>query len=237
MPVRLTPTLDFLKLAVLRPAPGNAATVARAAAAGFETVSLALFAVEPLAWEPSDPAQFDALILTSANAVRCGGAGLAGLRGLPVLAVGARTAAAARAAGFAVTETGADDATALVATATAHGVSRALHLGGRERTLTAGGPIAAVRAVYANVAQAIDPADLLRLRGTTALLHSARAAQRLGALVDDAGLDRRDVAVAAFSPAVATAAGTGWADIAVAARPDDAALFAAIVDAGPPSAR
>ena len=102
-------------LAVLRPEPGNAATVARARAAGFATLSLPVFAVVPLAWDVPDPADYDALILTSANAVRHAGAGLDRLRVLPVFAVGARTAAAARAAGFDVAQTGCEDAAALLA--------------------------------------------------------------------------------------------------------------------------
>ena len=55
-----------------------------------------LFSVESLAWKVPDAASFDALLLTSANAVRQAGAGLTQLRGLPVHAVGAATATAAR---------------------------------------------------------------------------------------------------------------------------------------------
>ncbi len=79
-------------LAVLRPEPGNAATAARIAAAGARTIRLPLFAVGPLAWTPPDPAVHDALLLTSANAVRQAGPGLAGYRTLPVHAVGAAPA-------------------------------------------------------------------------------------------------------------------------------------------------
>ncbi|PTS81075.1 uroporphyrinogen-III synthase, partial [Sphingomonas sp. HMWF008] len=57
--------------------------------------------------------------------------------------------------------------------------------------------------------------------------HSARAARRLAELLDAAGIDRSRVALAAFSPAIAVAAGVGWSAITSAATPDDAALFAA----------
>ncbi len=214
-------------LAVLRPAPGNAATVARATAAGFATLSLPLFEVRALAWDLPDVAAHDALILTSANAVRFGGAGLAALGPLPVLAVGAHTAETARSAGLDVMATGTGDGREIAALAVARGVTRALHLSGRDRTLAVGGPIATVLPVYESAARAVAPATLRRLAGTTALLHSARAARRLAALVDAAGIERATIALAAFSPAIAAAAGPGWAAMVSAAIPDDAALFAA----------
>ena len=215
-------------LAVLRPEPGNAATVARARAAGFTTLSLPMFAVRAIAWDAPDPARHDALILTSANPVRFGGVGLAGLRHLPVFAVGAHTARAARDAGFDVMATGDTDGAALVALAAARGVSRALYVTGRDRTLDAGGPIDAVLPVYDSAVLPIDRVALETLVGTTALLHSARAARQLRALIENAGIDRACIAIAAFSPVIDQAAGPGWAARAVAATPDDAALFAAI---------
>ncbi len=69
---------------VLRPAPGNARTCAALAAAGLEPVALPLFDIVPCAWVAPDPAGYDALLLTSAQAVRHAGAGLALLAGLPV---------------------------------------------------------------------------------------------------------------------------------------------------------
>lgn len=214
-------------LAVLRPEPGNAATCARAAAAGFETLSLPLFAVEALDWDVPDPAQHDALILTSANALRFGGFGIAALTGLPVLAVGPHTAAAARAAGFDVMAIGGGDGAQIARLAEQRGICRALHLTGRDRTLGAGGAIASVLAVYHSVAVPIAPAALQALDGTIALLHSTRAARQLETLIGSAELDRSRIAVAAFSRAIADGLGPGWGGIAAAAVPDDAALFAA----------
>lgn len=221
-------------LAVLRPEPGNAATVARARAAGFATIALPLFDVRPLAWVPPDPARFDALLLTSASTLRWGGPALARYTGLPVYAVGANTAAAAAAAGFSVALTGTSDAAALLALASGAGVRRALHLTGRERSGAAGDAVAATVPVYASDAVAIAAADLAPLSHATALLHSPRAARRLGALIDAAGLRRADLAIAAFSPAVAQAAGTRWAAVAIAAAPTDQALFDAARSIGPP---
>lgn len=212
-------------LAVLRPEPGNGATCARIEALGRAAIRLPLFEILALDWTPPGPHDHDALLVTSANAMRFGGAGLVALRNLPVLAVGARTADAVRATGFDVIETGESDARVLLARASAHGFSRVLHLGGRDRSIEVGGAISRAVAVYASAAAPVMADQLRALGGTVALLHSARAAARLGALLSDHGLSRSSTGIAAISPAVVAAAGPGWATIATAAMPTDAALI------------
>lgn len=211
------------RIAVLRPEPGNAATVARVTAAGWQAIALPLFAVRALAWAAPDPADFDAVLFTSANAARHGGAQLARLTHLPAFAVGENTAQAARAAGFDVTTSGKGDAAAIVAQARALGHGRLLHLGGRERSIDVPGAIA----VYASEPAPVAPAQVARLAGSVALLHSARAASRLAELVDSAGMARDALALVAISPAVAQAAGSGWRALATAAVPRDEAMIAA----------
>jgi uroporphyrinogen-III synthase len=214
-------------LAILRPEPGNSATADSIETLGLQAIRLPLFAVRTLAWAPPDLADHDALLLTSANAVRFGGDDLAELRALPVLAVGEKTAESARLAGFDVMAVGDADAAAMLAIAEARGLSRVLHLGGRDRAIAPHGPVTRAIAVYASE-EVAAPAELLeRLNGATALLHSARAAARLGALVDTHAIARSTIAIAALSPAVAAAAGTGWARVAIAAAPTDAALIEA----------
>lgn len=215
---------------MLRPEPGNAATCARIRAIGLEPVALPLFEVRALDWTAPAADAFDALILTSANAVRHAGAGLARYAGLPVYAVGAATARAAEVAGLEVAMAGASDAEALIAAAARSGIGRALHLGGRETGVMAGGIIAASIAVYASDVVDIAADRLATLAGATALLHSPRAADRFAALCATSGIDRATIAVAAISPAVAAAAGRGWARLAVAATTDDAALIAVAAD-------
>jgi len=205
--------------AVLRPAPGGARTAARLAVLGIDPLVLPLFAVVPLAWTPPDPAGYDALLLTSANAIRHGGAGLERLRALPVIAVGEATAAAARAAGFAIRCTGRGDVADALAAA---GPCRPLHLAGRERR-DAG--VDAV-AVYASEPLPIAPDAVRECEDRVALLHSVRAATRLAALVSD----RARVAVAALSPAVLAAAGQGWRWTTAAPVPTDAALVARVAE-------
>ncbi|MDH7972929.1 uroporphyrinogen-III synthase [Sphingomonas sp. AR_OL41] len=215
------------RIAVLRPEPGNAATVARVEASGAQAISLQLFVVRALDWISPDAGDFDAILLTSANAVRHGGSGLALLTQLPAFAVGEKTAAAARAGGFDVRASGESDVSAIVAAAHAQGYRRLLHLGGRDRASAVGGPIDTAIAVYASEAREIDHADLAPLAGAVALLHSARAARRLGELIDSAGMARAEIAVAAISTAVAEAAGSGWSVVTVAAMPRDEALIEA----------
>ncbi|MES2754858.1 MAG: uroporphyrinogen-III synthase [Pseudomonadota bacterium] len=209
-------------LAVLRPEPGNAATAARVVAAGRRALRLPLFAVAAVAWDRPDPAAHDALLLTSANAVRHGGAAMAAYRALPVHAVGAATAAAARAAGFDVVATGEQGAAALAQQALAGGMSRALHFAGAERAVAVLPGVTRTVIVYQSAPLTIAPAALSALTGAIALVHSPRAGARLAELV----ADRSAIALAAISRGTADAAGAGWACVAVAPAPDDVALVA-----------
>ncbi|WP_375381488.1 uroporphyrinogen-III synthase [uncultured Sphingomonas sp.] len=211
-------------VAILRPEPGNAATAARVEASGWTAIRLPLFEVHGRAWQAPDPAEFDALVLTSANAARHAGAEITKLAGLPVLAVGIATADAAREAGLHVSLTGTSDAASLLADARAMGVSRALHLAGRDRLATSPA-ITHTITVYASDALDHDPVVTRELSGAVALLHSPRAARRLAELADAAGLNRSGVRLAALSAAVARAAGAGWDTVAVATTPDDASLL------------
>lgn len=210
-------------LAVLRPEPGNAATARAIEALGRTAIRLPLFRIVPLAWDGPPADAHDALILTSANAVRQAGATLRAYAALPVHAVGAATAAAARAAGLQVVTTGDADGQTLLDAAERAGVRRALLLTARERAVADHRVLAAIRAVYASEAiEGVDPAPLY---GSVALVHSQRAARRLAALAADRGA----IAVTAIAPAVADALGHGWRAFAVADRPGDAATIAAAI--------
>lgn len=209
---------------VLRPEPGNLATATRLTARGVPVRRCPLFRVMPIAWAPPDPADYDSLLLTSANAVRHAGEGLGVMAELPVLAVGAATAAAARAAGLSVAVIGNADAAALVTMARGHGWTRPLHLAGRDRGRLPG--VAAI-AVYASVPMEVAAMAIDGWRDGVALLHSPRAAERFARLVDGGGLARDRIGVAALSAAVAKAAGSGWSAALVATRPDDKSLVAA----------
>jgi uroporphyrinogen-III synthase len=208
-------------IAVLRPEPGNRVTAAAIEAAGRVAIRLPLFAAVPIAWEPPNPADYDALILTSANAIRHGGPGLDRLIGLPVHAVGKVTGEAARRFGFDVVTNGDSGAAELIELVAATGARRALHLAGRERTLSPGGIVAEVITVYASDALPIAPADAARLEGSVSLVQSARAARRLGEIV----AERAGIALVAISEAAAHAAGGGWERVLVPPAPSSEALI------------
>lgn len=195
-------------IAVLRPEPGNRVTAAAIEARGRRAIRLPLFETHAIAWEVREQNRFDALVLTSANAVRLGGSGLARLLDLPVYAVGEVTAEAARRAGFAVAAIGDAGAEALAHQAEALGVRRALHLAARERTLEPGGIIAEVATVYASEALPIAPDAAARLTGSVALVQSARAGARLAEVIAPA--ERASIALLATATRSAAAAGTGW---------------------------
>lgn len=215
-------------IAVLRPEPGNRVTAAAIEAAGRRAIRLPLFSVHPVDWTPPDPAGFDALVLTSANALRHGGIGLAALRDLPVHAVGDVTAEAARRMGFEIAATGQAGSAELLAAAEAAGVRRALHLAGRERSVAEGGIVARVVTVYASDPLVMAGYELRALAGAVALVQSARAAERLGELIDGMDMDRSGIALVAVSEAAAQAAGEGWERVTVVS-PDGAALVEAAI--------
>lgn len=214
------------RLIVLRPEPGNAATCRRIAAAGAAAVALPLFVVRAIEWTPPDPARFDALVLTSANAARHAGPALARYADLPVVVVGQATAEAAIEAGLKPVAIGTRDAGEVAALLSAIGARHALHLAGRDHR-----PVPGAAGVVVYASEAID-VDAARLRGGIALVHSARAGARLAALVTAA--DRRSLAVAAISPTALDAAGEGWAAAVAAPMPTDAALIAAALSIDPP---
>lgn len=204
------------KVVILRPEPGASATLARAEAAGIPAVAIPLFTIAPVEWIAPDPAKFDALLLTSANAVRHGGIQLAALAGLPVYCVGSATAAAAQQAGLSVAETGQGNVADL-AERLPHEL-RLLHLAGREHRDVEG----MARIVVYDSAP-IDPAPALdMLHDGVAMVHSPRAGARLAQLVTDRG----DITIAAISVAAAEACGSGWREVAATEAPADGALLA-----------
>jgi uroporphyrinogen-III synthase len=204
-------------LLVLRPEPGASATVARARAQGLEAIAVPLFRIESIEWEAPDPARFDGLLLTSANALRSGGAQLQSLKTLPVCAVGEATAEAARKAGFRVAATGDSGVDALLASI---GELKLLHLCGEDRRA----PQAASQQITAIAAYRAVPveADLGTVKGAVALIHSPRAGRRFAQLAED----RASTIVAAISAAAAEAVGEGWRAVETAERPTDDALLA-----------
>ena len=207
------------RVAVLRPQPGADATVAKARALGLDTVAIPLFEIEQVEWEAPEAAGFDGLLLTSANAVRFGGDGLAALRGLKVYAVGEATADAARTAGFDVAATGDSGVDRLLGSIEPD--LRLLHLCGAERQDASDARQEITGVVVYRARPVVDP-DMSLVEGSIAIVHSPRAGRRFVELVGD----RAAISIAAISSAVAEAVGDGWKEVAVADQPSDDALLA-----------
>lgn len=211
-------------LVIVRPQPAAGATAAAARDLGLSAVVMPFFEVEPVAWRAPDPAEFDALLLTSANAVRHAGSKLKAFRNLPAHCVGEATASAARGAGFTVASVGNGGVEALL-DRLPEGL-RLLHLCGTERRETDSRrqridqvPVYAARELPV-------PENPERLEGTVVALHSPRAAAALSRLFDEVGLRRETVAIVAISEAAAGAAGHGWERTESAPEPTDRALLA-----------
>lgn len=213
-------------LLILRPEPGAQASAARARETGLEPLVHPLFAIEPVAWDAPEAATFDAVMFTSANALRHGGAALARYVALPAYAVGEGTARAARAAGFAQVQLAGPDGAATLRAMAAAGVRHVLHIGGAEvRAHDPGALKVERRVVYRSVGQgSAESLAPLLARQPVALLHSPRAGQRLAMLAPQDA--RGKVALVGISPAALAAAGEGWEQSDCPAQPDDAAMLA-----------
>lgn len=217
----------MIPLIVIRPQPGADATAAAAAALGLDARVFPLFEIQGIPWTPPERQDVDALLIGSANAVRHAGPGLAKFLDKPVYAVGQATAAACRAAGLTVAALGSGGLEGVLGGITKH--HRLLRLAGREHIVLH--PPAGVelveRIVYASDPVPL-PAPLVQLleQPAVVMLHSATAAEHFAAECDRRGVDRARIALVTIGPRVTPACGSGWARIATAAAPDDAALLA-----------
>lgn len=214
------------RIVILRPQPGADATAARARALGLTPLVYPLFAVEPLAWTPPDPASFDALMLTSANAARHAGPMLAAYLDLPVFAVGEATARAAAEQGFATVHSAGPDAQATARTIAQAGHRDVLHLCGQDTRPFDTGTLAITAIATYRAAPCGDAAGLAGTLRTAsvALVHSPRAGARLVELTRPS--QRREIALVAISEATFHACGYGWKRALAAQAPNDAAMLA-----------
>ena len=212
---------------VLRPKPGADETIARARNLGLDATAAPIFSVRPLDWTAPNREDFDALMVTSANALRHAGRELSLFASLPCYAVGEATARAAREVGFEVTA-GTSNGEALLELIAADGRKRILHLCGRDhRSAERPGLSITRRVVYAAdpVSTFSSEASEALNGGAVTLIHSPRAGALFGQLVDTARMQRNALRIAAISDAAAAAAGSGWRDVAVARAPSDEALL------------
>ena len=238
-----------MRLLVTRPQPDGDRTAAALRARGHEVVVAALLRIEAIADAELGDGPWSALALTSANAL----AAIAvhprrgELLALPVLAVGRRTAAAARAAGFAdVTEAGGTvrELVAQLRRSFEGGRDPLLYLAGEDRShdlaVELGALGRAVRTVVvyrAGKAETFPPAVAASLAAGAldGVLHfSRRTAEAFLDCARAAGLHERAVLLSHYclsgqiaEPLVAA----GASAVRIAARPEEAALID-LIEAG-----
>lgn len=219
-------------LLLTRPEGLNDKAAARAQAMGFKTIKASLMAIEPVAHQiPDGP--FDALLLTSVQAMPAANAAGDNIKALPVYTVGPATARAARAAGLQVVAEGKTDGRAIVRTAHKQGVRRLLHLRGvhgAELDPPAELQITTIPVYRARLAETL-PSDirlaLQQVDGLIVTLFSPRAATCFAGLVNNANAPRHRLSLVVISEAAEKAAGTGWKAIRIAAAPTTNAMLAA----------
>jgi uroporphyrinogen-III synthase len=190
---------------------------------GLDAIAMPLFEIEPVEWEAPEASGFDGLLLTSANAVRQAGEKLVSLRGLRSFVVGEATAEAAREAGFDIASSG--DAGVERLLGSIENDLKLLHLCGEDRTAVEAKQTITAVIVYRS-AELPTPKGLAQIGGQTVAVHSTRAGKRLAELVDQTGLDRAAIRIAAISDNAAAATGAGWEAREAAESPDDGALLA-----------
>ncbi len=217
-----------MRLLVVRPEPGATATAAKLRAQGHEPMVLPLLATEALDWQP--PAHRpDAVIITSAAAVRHAGPAAAALQPLPLFCVGNATAAAARAAGWQDVAVGPGTLQGLL-DELATTPRQLLHLAGEDRTPVCVPDALTIETRILYRARLLPLPMLPPVDGI--LLHSPRTARHVAAEWDRLGGRRDTVSLFAISPLALAAAGPGWRMGQAAASPDDAALLAMLGKAG-----
>lgn len=220
------------RLLITRPADEAARTAEAAEQAGFEAVLAPLLLMEPVGATPPS-ARPDAILFTSPRAPQRLAAIAPALLGCPAYTVGARTAQAARIAGFAVGGEGEGDGNAALQLAAAQGNRVILHPRGEDHIALAVPADITLTALTVYRARAVEalPADIISQLASgeilATLLVSPRTARLFADLVLQAGLHRSSLHLVALSANVAKGAGPDWGGMAVAQSPTLAQAFAA----------
>lgn len=225
---------------VTRAEPGASRTCETLQALGYAPVNAAT-AVIGFFSAALDLAPGEAIALTSPNGAQAA-ARLTPRRDAPVYTVGAATADAARALGFKDITSADGDGAALAELICALGCKDVVHVRGKDQAFDLVGALgdAGVRA-RGLVAYGAEPVSDLSAAARTALsqgaavlIHSAKGAERLQALAEQAGLADRLAAarlIAISQSAAAPLRSAGARSVSIAETPDETALLAALSNA------
>lgn len=205
-------------IVLLRPEPGLSASKALLNKLDIEPVECPLMRIEPVDWSIPDLAQFDTLLFTSAIAPEMAAQHAEYLSTLTVVAVGEKTAEAARAAGFTVATVGSGNVDALLARLPKS--AQILHL----CALNFRRPTTGHRVFHLPVYRGVSTNNRVPLDGPQIyMVHSPRLAALLAAQVPED--QRGDKIVVAISPAAGKAAGTGWKEVTSNKNPSDVIMI------------
>ena len=219
-----------MKLLIVRALPAAERTAELVTSAGITPLVMPLFEIAPNDWAVPNPAEFDGLLITSANAVRHSAEKLSRLAELPVFAVGNQTAEQARSKGLQVKIEGVADKAEITKLARFAGAQKLLWLSGAQTVAeTADDKIIARQIVVYESRKLPAPPNFaeLAIGADVVLMHSPRMARHFRALCTQFGVDPDCISIAALSSNVANAAGEGWKAVAVAKAPSDADLLLA----------
>ncbi|OKO67426.1 uroporphyrinogen-III synthase [Bradyrhizobium sp. NAS96.2] len=236
-----------MTILVTRPHPDNEATLATLRQRGFEAIAAPVLRFEPLPFHHDD-ADYDAVILTSANAPRAIDLAGSQLLRLPLFAVGAHTADAARAAGFDRVIAAKGDAISLrdlvlaqVKAGDLPASATLLYLAGADLSRDLAGELSekgltvVTHTTYRMAPVAALPrevSDAFMANRITAVLHySRRSAQAFLDTIRADGLEISALALPQCCISAAVAAvlhDAGATKVVVAARPDENALMEAL---------
>jgi uroporphyrinogen-III synthase len=248
-----------MAILVTRPQPDNDSTAAALRARGLKVLPAPMLRFEPVAFTGDADGSYGAVIVTSANALRAiaDQPVLATLRKLPLFAVGERTAEAARDVGFENVVSADGDANALrdlvadsVRTKRLNKTQTLLYLAGADLARDLAGELGArgfnvtVQTTYRMVPVTTFPAAVgaaFAAGGIEAVLHySWRSARAFVDAARAAGVEISALAIpqCCLSDQVAAVVrDAGATRVLVAARPDEAGLFAALDRALAPLSR
>ncbi|MBO4222817.1 uroporphyrinogen-III synthase [Bradyrhizobium neotropicale] len=238
---------------VTRPQGDGEATADRLRSLGFEVLLAPVLRFEVLPFQEDDAADYDAVIVTSANALRAAAPQLAGhaLLRLPLFAVGDHTAAAAREGGFGEVASADGDATALYELVRAHRKAKKLkkaatllYLAGADLSRDLAGELGdAGFTVITRTTYRMSPVaglprpvcDAFMAGGIEAVLHYSRRSAR--AFLDAARAEGLEISALALPHCCISAAvaavlrEAGATQVVTAASPDENALFEALTRA------
>lgn len=225
------------QLLVLRPEPGATDTANRAIESGWKVTKTPLAKAVPVAWTLDRDLIFDAVMVTSAQAIYQGGAELDKIKDYPLYVVGSATAAAARSAGFQHIITAEGNGQSVLRYLRRDRKARILRLCGEvykdyagvENVLEQDSFQFFIKILYRMQNIACLPTEACRalVENAIVLLHSFRFAEQFRLLLTKTDINPDKVQIAVISPAVAEQIGKEWRAMAIAEYPDDRYLLKA----------